>query len=351
MQLFDTRSIIGKGTSGIVTRGSLEVGGEYTDVAIKRYLTSGKLTDKHILREIWSLLYFNNPGILKPLLIYMEKDKIVLVVPLYEKTLREYIGTESEKLYISSCLVNALAYIHSVNYIHRDLKSENIFLKPNVCIGDLGLCRINATHDFPGSPNITTPYVRAPEVLNSILYGPEIDCWALGIVLKELWGKELDWFAGLLEKDPVKRHKAKDIVVPSSECLELLASFKTYYRGEHINIVNCMYSAYTPRPICFSPLLPNPEKEIRDICKCLSIHSKIVDYAIELFRVLPTLDDDVLQLAACVSLCTKLFVTSAITDRTWKQALGRRLTTEKLCQLQFLVLKNINFELVPHFSP
>jgi len=351
MQLFDTRSIIGKGTSGIVTRGTLEVGGEYKDVAIKRYLVSGKLVDKNTLREVWALLYLQHPGIIKPLLIFADKDKIVIVFPLYEKTLRDFIGTEDEKYYISASLVQSVAYLHNLNYIHRDLKSENIFLKPNVCIGDLGLCRINATHDFPGSPNITTPYVRAPEVCNSILYGPEIDCWALGIVLKELWGKELPWFQELLHLNPAQRQKAKDVVVPVSSIQELKPHFKTFYRGEPVNIQNCIFNSTVPRPICYAALLPSSKQEIEVICQSLQIHTKVLDYAIELFRVLPTLDDDVIQLAACVSLCTKLFVTSAITERTWKQALGRRITMEKLVQLQFLILKNINFELIPHFVP
>ena len=81
-------------------------------------------------------------------------------------------------------VASALQYLHNSNLIHRDVKSENIFLfsDKSVKLGDLGTLRQgeNVTSTYIG-----TPYYMTPEIEQGIV-SPKTDVYALGIVLYEL---------------------------------------------------------------------------------------------------------------------------------------------------------------------
>jgi len=88
--------------------------------------------------------------------------------------------------FIQLCL--ALRYIHQRRIIHRDLKSQNIFLtkKRHVRLGDFGIARVlNGTNELAMSV-VGTPYSLAPEVCENKPYSFSSDIWAAGCVLYEL---------------------------------------------------------------------------------------------------------------------------------------------------------------------
>ena len=80
-----------------------------------------------------------------------------------------------------------LAYIHSKNILHRDLKPMNIFLKKNnlIKIGDLGVAKMLQTNT-KAITYIGTPYYLSPEVCEGKPYNSKSDVWALGCILYEL---------------------------------------------------------------------------------------------------------------------------------------------------------------------
>ncbi|XP_042902839.1 uncharacterized protein [Parasteatoda tepidariorum] len=82
----------------------------------------------------------------------------------------------------------ALQYIHSLNILHRDLKTQNIFLSGNhtIKIGDFGVSRLlNDSKDFAKTA-IGTPYYLSPEIIMRKPYNTKSDMWALGCVLFEI---------------------------------------------------------------------------------------------------------------------------------------------------------------------
>lgn len=90
-------------------------------------------------------------------------------------------------------IVSAIEYLHSVNIIHRDVKSSNCFLSyqidpwaieiPPLKLGDLGLARPAAMENMTRGAG-TIRYM-APEVITSRFYGLAADVFSIGIMLHE----------------------------------------------------------------------------------------------------------------------------------------------------------------------
>ena len=80
----------------------------------------------------------------------------------------------------------ALQYIHKKNILHRDLKTQNIFLtsKKMVKIGDFGISKwLSHTLDL-ATTAIGTPHYLSPEICRRQPYSHKSDMWSLGLELK-----------------------------------------------------------------------------------------------------------------------------------------------------------------------
>jgi non-specific serine/threonine protein kinase/NIMA (never in mitosis gene a)-related kinase len=81
----------------------------------------------------------------------------------------------------------ALLYLHERKILHRDLKTQNIFLRNGkIRLGDFGIAKVlDSTKDFANTC-IGTPYYMSPELFKNKPYSYKSDVWALGCVLYEM---------------------------------------------------------------------------------------------------------------------------------------------------------------------
>ena len=96
--------------------------------------------------------------------------------------------TEEETRLLMVQIVEAVAFMHDCNVIHRDLKLGNLFLSKamNVKVGDFGLaCRVDST-DEKRKTICGTPNYIAPEVIEGNKekrgHSFEVDVWSMGVI-------------------------------------------------------------------------------------------------------------------------------------------------------------------------
>ena len=115
-----------------------------------------------------------------------------------KETKTKFGEDEVMRIFVQICL--ALKHVHGANILHRDLKSQNIFLtlKGIVKLGDFGIAKVLDTIEDNAKTQIGTPYYLSPEICESLPYGQKSDIWSLGVVLFELSALELPFQASSL---------------------------------------------------------------------------------------------------------------------------------------------------------
>ena len=168
-------------------------------VAMKEIKKANKdlLSDGEIKDEIDILKSLDHPDIVRIIESFNTKDSYVLVTEyceggeLYDQVRNQL--SETQIAVIFKQLLSGLAYLHSHNIVHRDLKLENILIQEiekskttgedlfNIKIIDFGTARIFDNNKKPQSI-VGSSYYIAPEVLNQ-KYGKECDLWSVGVIL------------------------------------------------------------------------------------------------------------------------------------------------------------------------
>uniref|UniRef100_A0A3Q2YX07 non-specific serine/threonine protein kinase n=1 Tax=Hippocampus comes TaxID=109280 RepID=A0A3Q2YX07_HIPCM len=136
--------------------------------------------------------------------------------------------------------VLALDAIHTMGFIHRDIKPDNMLLDQHghLKLADFGTCmKMDSTGMVHCDTAVGTPDYISPEVLQSQgsegHYGRECDWWAVGVFLYELLVGETPFYADSLvgTYGKIMNHKSSlifpDDVEMSQEAKNLICAFLT----------------------------------------------------------------------------------------------------------------------------
>ena len=143
----------------------------------------------------------NHPNIIhfeESFLIKKPKLAICLVMEYAdgEDLKKRIINQIKKKIYFSEnqvldwftqiCL--GIKHLHDRKILHRDLKTENIFLTKNhvIKLGDFGVAKCLDYTLQKAKTEIGTPYYISPEIILGDPYSFPTDIWSLGVILYEL---------------------------------------------------------------------------------------------------------------------------------------------------------------------
>lgn len=98
-------------------------------------------------------------------------------------------------IFTQICL--SIKHIHDKHIIHRDLKSQNIFLTASglVKLGDFGIAKCLQNTYQNAKTMVGTPYYLSPEIVQGKPYSFKSDIWSLGVLLYEMMALKMPFDA------------------------------------------------------------------------------------------------------------------------------------------------------------
>jgi serine/threonine protein kinase len=199
MQKYQVEKIVGQGSFGkayLVRR--------KTDSkrCIIKQISIGKMGAREVKQtelEATLLQRLHHPNIVKFLESFKENRSLMICMEYadggdleaYLKNRRGRLLREDEVLHMFVQLGLAMKHVHDRKILHRDLKSQNVFLvsngnKPIVKLGDFGVSRVMERTLDLASTMVGTPYYMPPEICGNQRYNSKCDVWSLGVILYEL---------------------------------------------------------------------------------------------------------------------------------------------------------------------
>jgi len=218
---------LGSGSFGVVNRGRdiRSKGVVVAAVVAIKTIPKKKISDpKKVKAEFNVIRQLDHAHICKAYECYEDRRNIYLVMDictggtLLEALCKQQRFSESDAANVMRQTLSALAYLHSSNFVFRDLKTENVMFASalkegqvgNVKLIDFGLCC-----SFEKGTKIVkaagTPYSVAPELVTApVQYDQKCDAWSAGVVLYILLsgqypfrGKTKDELLHRIRKEPV----------------------------------------------------------------------------------------------------------------------------------------------------
>lgn len=170
-------------------------------------LLNGNLSKEKIKRfknEMNFCIKSDNKNIIKIIDngITEDKKQLFYVMPLYSKTLRDFINEEHSGEEIISMfmkILNGIKFFHNKNVIHRDIKPENILLdsEVNPIITDFGIAHfseddlITQIETKLGSKMANFQYASPEQREKNSNITRKADIYALGLIFNEMFTKKV----------------------------------------------------------------------------------------------------------------------------------------------------------------
>jgi len=186
--------VLGRGNYGYVQLVKDKKNKTYALKSISKQRIVENHQKQHTLNEKIYMQQLNHPFLTKLYATYKTKHRVhFLLEPSLGGNLFKILKkiqrmTPRQAKFYSAQVILAFQYMHSKDFLYRDLKPENLLLdkKGYIKIADFGFLKkvAHKTYSFCG-----TPEYMAPEMIQNLGYGKGIDWWTLGIfIFEELTG-------------------------------------------------------------------------------------------------------------------------------------------------------------------
>lgn len=176
--------------------------------AVIKQIDIGEMNEderKETLKEAKILEVLNHPNITRFREVYKTKKGKLCIVMDYcddgdlqtkiksQAKVKNSLGrvqffTEDEILNWFTQICLAIKHTHDKKILHRDLKSQNIFMTKRgiLKLGDFGIARVLSNTKSRAKTVVGTPYYLSPEIIRSEGYSFKSDIWSLGVLLYEM---------------------------------------------------------------------------------------------------------------------------------------------------------------------
>ncbi|CDW79963.1 UNKNOWN [Stylonychia lemnae] len=206
--LFKLKRLLGFGAFGVVLMVKNIKHNEVSALKIINKTNLSKSNLNQFRNEFKVLQKLDHCGVIKSKRTYETQNYLLIELEYFEgitlKKFQDQIQSEDNSRAILKCILEGLNHIHDKDFIHRDLKTDNILISVNnalsvdsytnldsigyeVKIIDFGLSTSHKVLSFEQiDDNIGTLVYMAPEQAKSKSYGKRIDVWACGIIMYQL---------------------------------------------------------------------------------------------------------------------------------------------------------------------
>lgn len=214
MQKYEKLEKIGEGTYGTVFKAKNRETHEVVALKRVRLDDDDEGVPSSALREICLLKELKHKNIVRLHDVLHSEKKLTLVFEYCDQDLKKYFDScngEIDQDIVKSFmyqLLRGLAFCHSNNVLHRDLKPQNLLINKNgeLKLADFGLARAFGIPVRFFSSEVVTLWYRPPDVLfGAKMYSTSIDMWSAGCIFAEMTNAGRPLFPGNDVEDQLKR--------------------------------------------------------------------------------------------------------------------------------------------------
>lgn len=241
---------LGEGACGAVMHVYDEEGLEWAAKQFERAEDGG--VDTTTMREIAFLRSLRAADLLHPNVVALHdmapiNGELCMIMASYKCSLRDALkggAVKGAQLRVAHGLLSAVAFMHSLKAMHRDIKPGNVMLTDELdpVLIDFSLAKVDlgesqqvvervartakerrrkargkkakaaeGEQQARHSQGVGTPLYMAPEVIESEAYGNSADIWSLGVVLLEVFDPEF-----CVKFDECEKEKAAHALIAST---------------------------------------------------------------------------------------------------------------------------------------
>ncbi|KAH0813206.1 hypothetical protein GEV33_009584 [Tenebrio molitor] len=214
MPKYEKLEKIGEGTYGTVFKAKNRESHEIVALKRVRLDDDDEGVPSSALREICLLKELKHKNIVRLYDVLHSDKKLTLVFEHCDQDLKKYFDSLNGDIDLDVVksfmyqLLRGLAFCHSHNVLHRDLKPQNLLINKNgeLKLADFGLARAFGIPVKCYSAEVVTLWYRPPDVLfGAKLYTTSIDMWSAGCIFAELANAGRPLFPGSDVDDQLRR--------------------------------------------------------------------------------------------------------------------------------------------------